>query len=182
MIGRRLLPLLVEAGHEVAAMTRSPAKADVLAALGGLPVVCDVYAAGALRDAVTALSPELVLHQLTDLPDDAAQLPESAAANARIRTEGTRNLLAAAHAAKARRFVAQSVAWQIPGDGGRAVAELEDLVVGAGGVVLRYGSLYGPGTYYEHEPPAHPRIHLDECARRTLAALDAPAGIIEIVE
>jgi hypothetical protein len=55
-------------------------------------------------------------------------------------------------------------------------------VLGTSGVVLRYGRFYGPGTYYEHEPPPHPRIHLDEASRRTLEALGAPSGVIEIVE
>lgn len=66
-----------------------------------------------------------------------------------MRREGTRNLLAAANAAGASRFVAQSIAWQLSGEAGAAVAELERLVLAAGGVVLRYGRLYGPGTYYE---------------------------------
>lgn len=123
-----------------------------------------------------------MLHELTDLPDKAELLPAAAAANARIRPEGTRNLLAAAEAAGARRFVAQSVAWQIAGDGGDAVAELERLVLGADGVLLRYRRFYGPGTYHEDELPAKPHIHVDAAARRTVAALDVPAGVVEIVE
>ena len=114
VIGVRLIPLLVRDGHEVAGMTRSPGKAAALRELGAEPVVCDVFDAGALAQAVTAFGPELVMHQLTDLPDRAGQIPEFAARNNRIRTEGTRNLLAAAAQAGATRFLAQSIAWTPP--------------------------------------------------------------------
>jgi hypothetical protein len=72
-----------------------------------------------------------------------------------MRRQGTLNLLAAAKAAGASHFVAQSI-WQLPGDAGAAVSELERLVLGANGVVLRCGRLYGPGTYYEDEKPKPP--------------------------
>ncbi len=105
-----------------------------------------------------------------------------AAANARIRREGTRNLLAAAHDARVPRFIAQSVAWPIPGDGGPAIREHERAVLDAGGLILRYGRLYGPGTYYESELPEPPRVHVDEAARRTVPALTAPGGVLVIAE
>ena len=181
LIGERLVPLLVAGGHAVAGMTRSPGKADALRALGAEPVVCDVFDPAALRVAAVAFRPDAVLHELTDLPDDAALLPEFAAPNARIRREGTRNLLEAARAAGARRFLAQSVAWQLPGDAGAAVAELEQAVLAAHGVVLRYGQFYGPGTYHE-QAPSPPRVHVDEAARRTVEALAAPSGVLTIVE
>jgi nucleoside-diphosphate-sugar epimerase len=179
VIGVRLVPLLVAAGHEVAGMTRTPGKLERLQELGAEPVLCDVYDADALREAVVAFRPDAVVNQLTDLPDHAATVNE---ANARIRRVGMRNLLAAAEAARASRFVAQSVAWQPQGDGGAAVAELEERTLAAGGVVLRYGRLYGPGTYYEREQPEPPRVHVDEAARRSVPALDAPSGIIEVVD
>ena len=179
VIGVRLVPLLVAAGHEVAGMTRTPGKLERLQELGAEPVLCDVYDAEALREAVVAFEPEAVVNELTDLPDRAAAVNE---ANARIRREGMRNLLAAAEAARAQRFASQSVAWQPQGDGGAAVAELEKLTLSAGGVVLRYGRLYGPGTYYEREKPEPPRVHVDEAARRTVPALDAPSGIIEVLD
>jgi nucleoside-diphosphate-sugar epimerase len=179
VIGVRLVPLLVAAGHEVAGMTRTHDKLEVLRELGAKPVLVDAYDADALREAVVAFQPEAVVNQLTDLPDRAAAVNE---ANARIRREGTRNLLAAFAAARASRFVAQSVAWQLQGDGGAAVLELEQLTLSAGGVVLRYGRLYGPGTYYEHERPEPPRVHVDEAARRTVPALEAPSGIIEVAD
>jgi nucleoside-diphosphate-sugar epimerase len=178
VIGIRLVPLLVAAGHEVAAMTRTPAKADSLRALGAEPVVCDVFDSDALRGVVAAFAPDLVVHQLTDLPDDPRRLGEHAAGNARIRREGTRNLLEAAAGA---RVLAQSVAFPLEGDAGAAVAEHERLVLAAGGVILRYGQLYGPGTFYEAAPPP-PRVHVDEAARRTLEALAAPSGVLTIVE
>jgi uncharacterized protein YbjT (DUF2867 family) len=182
VIGLRLVPLLVADGHRVAGMTRSPRKADTLRALGAEPVVCDVFDAAALAAAVVSFRPDAVLDELTDLPDDEAAIPEFRQANARIRREGTRNLLAAAQAAGAGRFLAQSVAWRLPGDGGAAVEELERSVLEADGVVLRYGQFYGPGTYYEQAPPPPPRVHIDEAARRTVEALAAPSGVLEIVE
>jgi nucleoside-diphosphate-sugar epimerase len=184
VIGVRLVPLLVAAGHEVTGMTRSVHKTQALRALGATPLVCDVYDADALRDAVVRFAPDAVVHQLTDLPDDPARIAELGAANSRIRREGTRNLIAAARAAGTTRFVAQSVAWTLPGDAGAAVEEHERAVLDAGGVVVRYGMFYGPGTYHESDKPDDglPRVHVDEAARRTLPALDAPSGIIEVVE
>jgi nucleoside-diphosphate-sugar epimerase len=179
VIGVRLVPLLAAAGHEVAGMTRTPGKLERLRNLGAEPVLCDAYDTDALREAVVTFQPDAVVNELTDLPDRAAT---TNAANARMRREGMRNLLAAAEAARTSRFVAQSVAWQIEGDGGTAVAELEGLTLSAGGVVLRYGRLYGPDTYHEHEPPEPPRVHVDEAARRTVPALDAPSGVIEITD
>jgi nucleoside-diphosphate-sugar epimerase len=183
VLGVRLVPLLVASGYAVAGMTRSPGKADGLRALGAEPVVCDVFDADALRDAVVSFGPGVVMHQLTDLPDDAGRVGEHAAANSRIRREGTRNLLAAAEAAGGvKRFLAQSVAWQLSGDAGAATAELERAVLDWGGLVLRYGRLYGSGTYFEGDAPLPPRIHVDEAARRTVSALDAPSGVLTIVE
>jgi len=182
VIGIRLLPLLVAAGHQVAGMTRTRAKIAGLEALGAEPVLCDVYDLDAIRAAVARFRPDAVMHQLTDLPDDAAKLPEAAARNDRIRREGTRNLLAAAKAAGAERILAQSIAWEQPGDRGVATREYENSVLNVGGVVIRYGQLYGPGTYFETEQPSPPRVQIDEAARRSVPTLDAPPGIVEIVE
>ncbi len=182
VIGVRLVPLLVAGGHHVAGMTRSPGKAERLRALGAQPVVCDVYDAAALREVMGAFGPDVVLDQLTDLPDDPARILEMASANSRIRRDGTRNLLAAASASGAARFVAQSVAWELPGDGGAAIEELERAVLDARGVVIRYGRFYGPGTYYPWEPAPAPRVHVDEAARRTLPALTSPSGVLVVAE
>ena len=93
------------------------------------------------------------MHQLTDLPDDAAKIPELGARSDRMLCEGTRNLLAAAKAADARPILAQSIAWELPDDRGVRYHEHEHAVLDAGGVVIRYGQLYGHGTYFETETP-----------------------------
>lgn len=182
VIGVRLVPLLVAAGHEVAGTTRTPAKAEGLRELGAEPVVVDVYDATALREALVGFGTELVMHQLTDLPDDAARIPEFGAANSRIRTEGTRNLLDAATAAGAGRFLAQSIAWRLPGEAHASIDEHEAIVLQAGGVVLRYGQFWGPGTYHEQPPADPPRVNVDTAAARTVELLEAPSGIVTIAD
>jgi nucleoside-diphosphate-sugar epimerase len=181
-IGRQLVPLLVAAGHEVAGTTRRQEKAEMLGELGAEPVVVDVYDAEELREAVTTFSPELVMHQLTDLPADPREISKKANDNARVRTEGTRNLIAAAQAAGAPRFLAQSIAWRLPGETHRSVEEHEALVLDVGGVGLRYGRFHGPGTYHEDDLPEPPYVHVAEAARRTVELLEAPSGVVEIVE
>ena len=181
VIGVQLVPLLRQAGHEVAGMTRSESKAERVRELGAEPVICDVYDAQALTEAVKAFEPSLVMHQLTDLPDTAERIPDFAERNARIRTEGTRNLIAAAQAADAERLVAQSIAWRPPGSS-EAVEQHERMVLDAGGVVLEYGVFYGPGTYGGETVPEHPRIRVEEAARRTVELLDAPSSVIVIAE
>jgi nucleoside-diphosphate-sugar epimerase len=183
VIGGRLVPLLVAAGHTVGAMTRSAEKATRLASIGAEPIVCDVFDRPALTRSVRAFSPDLLLHELTDLPDDLESLPTDSLLNARIRSEGTRNLLDALEGLNSPKVVAQSVAWTMrPGAEADAVAELEKVVLAANGVVLRYGLLYGPGTYFEAAPPADPRVHIDVAVARTLDALGAAPGIVTIVE
>ena len=182
VIGIRLVALLVADGHEIAGMTRSPQKVDALEALGAQAVLCDVYDPDALAAAMRRFAPEVVMHQLTDLPDDAAQIAAASARNDRMRTEGTRNLLAAARAAGAPRLLAQSIAWELPPARRATIDEHERLVLAAGGVVIRYGRLYGPGTYFEDELPEPPRVFVDEAARRTVPLLDAPPGVIDVVE
>ena len=177
VIGARLVPLLVAAGHDVAGLTRTPAKAERLAALGVEPVVANALDREALTRAVRAFAPDVVMHQLTDLPDAAADLAARAAASNRMLREGTRNLVDAAGDAH---VVAQSIAWLQDGDTARAYEELEGTVLGAGGGVLRFGQLYGPGTYYEAEPPAPPRIHVDTAARRAFEAMDAEGVVVAV--
>jgi len=182
VVGIRVVPLLVEAGHVVAGMTRTASKAARLRDLGAEPVVCDVFDPDALRDALVSFAPNVVLHELTDLPDVLDEVPGRGGANARIRRVGTHNLLTAMAAAGPARVLAQSIAWQLPGDGGAAVDEMEAMVLGAGGVVLRYGQFYGPGTYHPAEPPPPPRIHVNTAAHETVRALDARTGILDLVE
>lgn len=182
VIGSRVVPLLVGRGDVVAGMTRSPEKSEMLREQGAEPVVCDVYDADSLDGAVAAFEPDLVMHQLTDLPNDMKRLAVYIKRNNRIRTEGTRNLIAATRRARATRMLAQSIAFKPPG-AGRAVKEHERMVLDFGGVVLRYGWLYGPGTYSgtaRRVPP--PRVHVDEAARRTIELLDAPSGVVVVAE
>lgn len=179
VIGSRLVPLLLAAGHQVAAMTRSARSdrdEDVTVVVG------DVFDRSRLMSAVADYRPDLVMHQLTSLPDDAADIAGYTDANARIRREGTDNLLAAARGAGVRRFIAQSVAWRLSGEAGAAVDHLESAVLRFGGTVLRYGQFYGPGTYHEHEPPPPPRIHIDAAAERTVEVLEWGPGVVEITE
>ena len=154
VIGQRLIPRLVQAGHVVGGLTRSPSKTELLSHLGAEPILCDVFDREALIQAVRDFKPDVMLNELTDLPDDAAQISKLADLNARIRTEGTRNLIEAARRSGSPKILAQSVAWQLPdGPDAQAVAELERSVLAEGGVVLRYGQFYGPGTYNEQNHP-----------------------------
>ena len=183
IIGQRLIPLLVRAGHVVGGMTRSPSKTDLLTHLGAEPILCDVFDREAFIRAVCDFKPDVVLNELTDLPDDAARISERADLNARIRTEGTRNVIEAARRSGSPKILAQSVAWQLPdGPDAQAVAELERSILAEGGVVLRYGRFYGPGTYNEHHLPEEPRVHIDRAAERTVEALDEPTGVVVIVD
>lgn len=182
VIGSRLVPLLVAAGHEVTGMTRSPAKVPQLVAAGATAVVCDVFEADALADEIAAAEPDVVMHQVTDLPDRYALLAVKLPALNRARRLGTDNLVAAAQAAGAQHFVAQSVAFDLPGMAQRAVDHLEEATLGIGGVVVRYGSFYGPGTWYDNPPKGDKVVHIDEAARRTVGLLGAPSGVVEILD
>jgi nucleoside-diphosphate-sugar epimerase len=183
VIGTRLIPLLVEDGHVVAGMTRSAERAGLVRDLGAEPVVCDVYDLAALTAAMTGFRPDVVLHQLTDLPDDASDIPRLAGRNQRMRDEGTANLLAAAHAAGAARVIAQSISWELPGEEAQAATgAFERTVLRDGGVIIRYGQFWGPGTYYPDSPPPRPRIHLDDAARQTVTALGAPPGLTLVAD
>jgi len=205
-IGRRLTPLLVAAGHHVTGMTRNPASADALEKAGISTALVDVFDADALKTAMVDAAPEVVMHQLTDLPrvlENENQLAAAYPRNARIRLHGTRNLIAAAQAAAARRFIVQSVAFgYAPGrephseddpldvkDGPRAVtisaaADMERQVLTSGmpGIVLRYGFFYGPGTWHEG-PTRRPAVHIDVAAHAALLAVTrGHTGTYNIVE
>jgi nucleoside-diphosphate-sugar epimerase len=172
-IGRPAVRDLLAAGHDVTGLTRRRERAAALEALGASAAVADAYDAEALRDAVAAARPEVVVHLLTDIPAalDPRRFGELMAGNDRLRIEGTRNLVAAAQAAGARRIVAESIAFAYapvgepikdedaplhtgaPGHIGRMVAALDALErqvrdSGLEAVVLRFGWLYGPGTAF----------------------------------
>jgi nucleoside-diphosphate-sugar epimerase len=206
VIGRRVVAALVAGGHRVTATTRSPLKAAAIRAAGATPVVVNVFDADLARVAAHS-RPEVVVHLVTDLPDhvDPERQAEMSARNARIRTEGTRRLVEAVVLAGARRLVAQSVAWvYAPGpephregdpldtgaEGGRrvtvsGVAELERLATSVprlGGIVLRFGQLYGPGTWYA-EPSGPVPVHVDAAARAAVLGVTRGApGIYNIVD
>ncbi len=127
VIGRRLVPLLRDAGHAVTGTSRSEEKASALEVLGARGVVVDVYDARALLKAMSAAHPDVVIHQLTDLPQSLdAGRPANFEGNARLRIEGTRNLMAAASVVGARRVVAQSIAF-VYADGPGARVETDPL-------------------------------------------------------
>jgi nucleoside-diphosphate-sugar epimerase len=226
VIGTPLVPQLLEAGHEVTAMTRSVLRAAQLEAVGADPVVCDAFDGDGVQAAVADAAPEAVIHQLTALPPrlDWAD-PDVFDENNRVRTEGTRVLVDAALAGGARRVVAQSIAFAYAPTGDRvkeedaalfsdapppfggavaAIVELEERVTvtaGIEGLVLRYGMLYGPGTYHDRrgataldiiagrEPLVegatgmYSWLHVEDAASAAVAALERGApGIYNVVD
>ena len=195
-IGRQLVPMLLADGHEVTGMTRSPERAQALAAAGVEPIVADALDAQAVLGAVREARPDAVIHQLTAIPErlDPRKISRDFELNDRLRTEGTRHLVAAAQAAGVGRILAQSVAFAYaPGPPGtvhgeadplivdppaqfrrtaRALAELERTVLDAGGQVLRYGYFYGPGSAISREGSIG-----REVARRRLPIVGGGAGV-----
>lgn len=212
VVGRLLLPKLLQAGHEVVAMTRSERNARVMASVGVTVVVADVYDRENVFTVVAEARPDAVIHQLTSLST------MNFAENTRIRKEGTRNLVDAALAAGVKRIVAQSISWayepgerpaseDIPLDVNapeprnrlidgvvaleRAVVEMPEYVI------LRYGMFYGPGTWRERnghmaeqvlrkEVPATDGvssfIHVEDAANAAVLALGWPSGPVNIVD
>lgn len=205
VIGRRLVPLLLQAGHQVVGMARSAPKFEWFR--GAEFVAADVFDADVVARVVSAARPDVIIHQLTDLSGitDPASMSEARQRNARIRAEGTRHLVRAAHAANVPRFIAQSIAWvyapgptphteEDPLDRAadspqattvRGVVALEDAVLHSppiAGTVLRYGQLYGPGTA-KHTPDGSAPLHVDAAAFAALLALEHDAtGIFNIAE
>ncbi|MGE5336442.1 MAG: NAD-dependent epimerase/dehydratase family protein [Gemmatimonadota bacterium] len=204
-IGRPLCRLLVADRWTVIGTTRSQDKAAMLRAIGVEPVIVDVFDAGSLLDSVRRAQPQIVIHQLTDLPAvlEPALMAEATVNNARLRGVGTRNLVAAAVAAGAKRLVAQSLAFAyapgplpyredaplnlddpVSGTTARGVASLEQQLLAAPleGIVLRYGRLYGPGTWFDRPHGAAP-LHVDaaaDAARRAMTR--GSAGVYNIAE
>lgn len=226
VIGRRLLPRLVERGHEVVATTRSPEKGDSLRALGAAPLVMDGLDAASVGEAVARAEPDVVVHQMTALSGvgDLRHFDAEFALTNELRTRGTDHLLAAAEGVGVRRFVAQSYAgWPNERVGGplksesdpldssppasqrgsiEAIRYLEQAVVTAApieGLVLRYGSFYGPGTSMANEYAQLIRarklplvgdgggiwsfVHIDDAAAATVLAVEhGDPGLYNIVD
>jgi nucleoside-diphosphate-sugar epimerase len=206
-IGTVLVPLLRDAGYTVYGSTRSPERAKVLQAMGAKPVIVDVFDTAELAQALKNIGPSAVIHQLTDLPRglDPKLMAGASARNARVRDEGTRNLLAAAAAAGATRIIAQSIVWayaegptphtenhplDVGAEGPRRVSvggvvALETQVLGntvMTGTVLRYGQLYGPGTGAPRANGASP-LHVEAAAYAAFLALQrSSVGIYNIAE
>lgn len=224
VLGRPLVRALVAAGHEVLGTTRSAERITLIEADGGRGVVCDALDRDALSRAVADAEPEVVIHQLTDLPSSFARLRRGSEGTNRLRREATRYLVDAATAAGARRVIAESIAFlyapapgladeQAPVQTGApepygsmmgALHELEHVVTtasGIEGIVLRYGTLYGPGTWFARDGDMITQIrkrrmpvvgsgngvtsflHVDDAATATVRALDAGSpGIYNVVD
>ena len=212
VVGRSLVPLLLEQGHEVTALTRKPDSAAHLAGLGATVVGGDVLDVAQITSVLAASRPEVVMHQLTDLSGRDFQ------ANAALRVTGTRHLVDAALAVGVTRVISQSISWayapgvglaaeaepldvQAPGGRGASMAAVDALeqttAEAAQWVVLRYGMLYGPGTWFtraglraEEARAGQLRadgsvtsfLHVEDAAAAAVQALDWPSGPVNIVD
>src|SRR5919109_1040077 len=214
-IGTRLVPQLIDRGHEVIGTSRSPANADRVRALGAQAIALDLLDARAVRQAVLETQPDAIVHQATALANVrfGRSLDRTFAQTNRLRREGTDALLAYAREANVRRFVAQSFAsYRYAREGGPVKTEddpldptppanthetnaamryLDDVVTGAGGIVLRYGGFYGAANDGLIEPVRKRQfpivgdgggvmsfIHLDDAAAATVLALEADGPAI----
>ena len=222
-IGRRLVPQLVESGHEVVATTRSREKIDQLRRLGAVPVLLDGLDGPGVAEAVARAKPTVIVHQMTALAgmDDLRNFDRGFATTNELRTRGTDHLLTAAQAAGVRRFVVQSyTGWPNAREGGPVKTEqdpldprppkaqsetlaamryMEEAVLDAPveGMILRYGSFYGPGASDPLVELIRKRkfpivgggegvwswIHIDDAAAATVAAVERGSpGIYNIVD
>ncbi|MEY2616610.1 MAG: hypothetical protein QOH78_2383 [Verrucomicrobiota bacterium] len=202
-VGRRLIPALIQLGHQVIGMSRSKDKMKMIRASGATPVIADAFDAKALNNALQETKPDVVMHQLTSIPGrlNLRNIGRDFALTNRLRTEGTDHLLAAAKAAGVHRFIAQSFAgWPYARQGGpvkteeapldpnppkelrgmlAAIEHSEKVVLESAhldGVVLRYGAFYGPGTSI-----AADGAMLEEVRRRRVPIVGRGAGIWSFV-
>jgi nucleoside-diphosphate-sugar epimerase len=212
VIGRLLLPQLVQAGHEVVGMTRKEEQKEAIEQTGAKAVLADVFNREQMVDILMEIKPDVVIHQLTSLSQG------SSAENARIRIEGTRNLVDAAKQAKVQKMIAQSISWAYePGTTPateetaldiyapmprnttiNGVVALEEAVKEIPvHVILRYGTLYGPATWYAKNGDTAQKVmnqemnatdgvssfvHVEDAANAALLALDWPIGTYNIVD
>ncbi|MGW0808287.1 NAD-dependent epimerase/dehydratase family protein [Nonomuraea sp. NPDC002799] len=218
VLGRRLVPQLVARGFQVTATTTGRAKLGLLERMGAEAVVMDGLDARSVGEAVARARPDVIVHQMTAISGkpDIKHFDRWFATTNRLRTEGTDHLLAAAEAVGTGDFVAQGYAswngireggWvkteQDPldptstGKGAAAIRHLEDVVVAAGGTVLRYGAFYGPGATDDQVELVRKRqypvvgngggysswVHLDDAATATVLAVELKAkGVFNIVD
>jgi nucleoside-diphosphate-sugar epimerase len=225
VLGRRLVPQLVARGHQVTASTTSPDKLAGVAGLGAKAVVMDGLDAVSVGETVASAAPDAIVHQMTAISSAHAGRPDMRhpdrwfAITNRLRTEGTDHLLAAAEAIGVSNVVAQSYAsWNGLREGGwvkteedpldlmagtaaqanmEAIAYLEAAVLEAGGAVLRYGALYGPGAIDDQVELVRKRryplvgraggysswVHLDDAAAATVLAVEQQVkGVFNIVD
>ncbi|MFT4296694.1 MAG: NAD(P)-dependent oxidoreductase [Micropruina sp.] len=212
VLGRNAIPLLAGAGHQVVATTRSAGKTGLLAELGASPVVLDALDRDGVLDAVECAQPDAILHLLTDLGSG------DRASTTQLRIVGTRHLVEAAQRSGVERMVAESISWvcrpgrepagendpldlEAPEPRRAVVRSIQSLEAAVqeipAGVVLRFGYLYGPGTWYSRQDlfgrqaqqgqlPATETvasfIHVGDAARAAVAALDWDAGIWNVVD
>jgi nucleoside-diphosphate-sugar epimerase len=219
VVGRRLVPQLVARGHQVTATTTNAVKLGLLQQLGASGVVMDGLDAVSVGEAVAAAQPDAIVNEMTGLSEAHAGKPNLRkpdrffACTNQLRSEGTDHLLAAAKATGAPHFVAQSVGifngirqggWVKSEEdplevmeAAKAVSHLEEVVVAAGGAVLRYGSLYGPGATDDQVKLVRRRmfplvgggtgyfswVHLDDAASATVLAVEQRAtGVFNVVD
>ncbi|WP_145331105.1 NAD(P)-dependent oxidoreductase [Paenibacillus xylanexedens] len=212
VIGKLLLPQLVQAGHDVIGMTRKEEQRQAIEQTGAKAVLADVFDREQMVSILAEIKPDVVIHQLTSLSQG------SSAENARIRIEGTRNLVDAAKQAKVQKIIAQSISWAYePGTTPateetaldmfapmprnttiNGVVALEEYVKEIPvHVILRYGTLYGPATWYAKNGDTAIKVmnqevkatdgissfvHVEDAANVALLALDWPTGTYNIVD
>ncbi|MFD0768913.1 NAD-dependent epimerase/dehydratase family protein [Bacillus sp. CGMCC 1.60114] len=212
VIGRSLIPMLVKEGHEVFGMIRNDSHASAIIKMGAKPVMADALNRDAVFAALEKSQPDVVIHQLTSLSGG------SLIDNAKIRVKGTENLVDAAKAVGVRRIIAQSISWAYePGDTPAIEEEMLDIaapfprkttIEGITAleekvsqmpefVIIRYGTLYGPGTWYAKDGMIANQVrrqeivatdgvasfvHVDDAARAALLALEWPSGPVNIVD
>ncbi|MFL5673592.1 MAG: NAD-dependent epimerase/dehydratase family protein [Chloroflexota bacterium] len=206
-IGRPLTRMLIAAGHDVTGSSRTATGANAIEAAGATSAIVDVLDAGSVLDAMRRARPDVVIYQVTDLATDPGQeiSDEKLEANAHVREVGIGNVVAATADVRARRLIAQSIAWLsvagaephteddpiappppavIPRTR-QAVIDLERLTTTDArfdGVVLRYGRLYGPGTW-RTDPDQPPTVHVDAAANAAVLAVErGEAGIYNIAD
>lgn len=210
VLGSRVAPLLVRAGHEVTATTRSPSKIAGIDVTGATGVVLDALDPASVDDVVSRVRPDAIVHLLTDLAN------VDLAGNARLRGLGTRHLVASARQHGVTRMIAESISWVYEPGKGLASEEtpfaqtesgepafpsievLESEVLSlTHGTVLRFGILYGSGTWYGRDGAMFDAasrgtvtattrytsfVHVDDAAGATVSALSWPRGIVNIVD